>query len=104
INLTSGSDNIYIGSPGGAAAESGIIRIGTTLTHTAIFLTGVIHGDGSGLTGVPATSLTGTITSAQIGTGAVKNAKIANGAVTSAKLGAGLILNGTTTGVFSGPL
>ena len=92
INLTTGSDNIYIGSPGGAAGESGIIRIGTTKTsptvglHTATFLAGVIHGNGAGLTGVPAASVTGTITSAQIGGGAVTNAKIANGAVTTAKL------------------
>jgi len=99
FNLTVGDNNICIGHKG-VAGQSGIIRIGTSPTHTATFLAGVIHGNGSGLTGVPAASLTGTITSAQIGTGVVTNAKIANATVTSAKLASDLTLGGTT--VFSG--
>ena len=48
-----GSGNIYIGTVGDGA-DSGAIRIGTTGTHTATYLTGTVHGDGSGLTGVTA--------------------------------------------------
>jgi hypothetical protein len=99
FNLTVGDNNICIGNKG-VAGQSGIIRIGTSQTHTATFLAGVIHGNGSGLTGVPAASLTGTITSVQIGAGVVTSAKLANATVTSAKLASGLTLGGTT--VFSG--
>ncbi len=99
FNLTAGDNNICIGNKG-VAGQSGIIRIGTSPTHTATYLAGVIHGNGAGLTGLPAASLTGTITSAQIDTSAVTNAKIANGAVGSGKLAANLTLGGTT--VFSG--
>lgn len=49
--LTTGNDNIIIGNPG-VAAETGIIRIGTAELHTKTHIAGVIHGDGSGLTGV----------------------------------------------------
>ena len=48
-----GSNNIYFASPG-IASDSGAIRIGTTDTHTATYLSGTVHGDGSGLTGVTA--------------------------------------------------
>lgn len=47
--LTTGSNNIAIGHTG-VAGESNVIRIGTSQTDT--FLAGVIHGDGSGLTGI----------------------------------------------------
>jgi hypothetical protein len=80
-NLTTGSNNIYIGNPGGVpgggtATESGIIRIGYTKNgavglHTDTYLAGVIHGNGSALTNVPTTALTGAIASAQIAAGAV---------------------------------
>jgi len=50
--LTTGSNNIDIGHPG-VVGESSIIRIGTTGTQTDTFLTGIIHGDGSGLTNLP---------------------------------------------------
>ena len=48
-----GSNNVFIGSLGDAS-DSGAIRIGTTGTHTATYLSGMVHGDGSGLTGVTA--------------------------------------------------
>jgi hypothetical protein len=48
-----GSNNIYVGSPGDAA-DSGTIRIGRDMIHTATYIEGKIHGDGSGLTGVTA--------------------------------------------------
>ena len=48
-----GSNNVYIGNLGDAS-DSGAIRIGTTGTHTATYLSGMVHGDGSGLTGVTA--------------------------------------------------
>ena len=48
-----GSNNIYIDSPG-AGADQGTIRIGKDGTHTATYLSGMVHGDGSGLTGVTA--------------------------------------------------
>lgn len=78
-NLTTGSGNIAIGHVG-VAGEVNIIRIGTSQTDT--FLTGIIHGDGSGLTGIAP----------------------AAGSVTSTQLASGLTLGGTTTGSFSGPL
>ena len=48
---TTGSDNIYLANAG-VAAESGKIRIGTNLTHTAAFIAG-IHGATVGGSGVP---------------------------------------------------
>lgn len=51
IKVTTGSDNIYIDNQG-VSGESRKIRIGTPGIHTDIFLSGVIHGNGSGLTGV----------------------------------------------------
>jgi formylglycine-generating enzyme required for sulfatase activity len=53
-------------------------------TRLRIDLSGVIYGNGGGLTNLPASALTGTITSAQ--------------------LASGLTLGGTTTGTFGGPL
>jgi trimeric autotransporter adhesin len=66
-NLTTGSNNIDIGNQG-VAGESNIIRIGTAQTDT--YLTGVIHGDGSGLTGLASSvnfsgSLVGDVTGTQ---------------------------------------
>ncbi len=64
-NLTTGSNNITIGNDG-VAGESGIIRIGTTQTDT--YLAGIIHGDGSGLTGIqPKLDRQGTVVAAASG-------------------------------------
>ena len=51
VNLTTGNSNIAIGNLG-VAGESTTIRIGTPGTQTDTYLTGVIHGNGSGLTGI----------------------------------------------------
>ena len=67
--LTAGNANIDIGNAG-VAGESNIIRIGTSQTDT--FLTGVVHGNGSGLTNVPVNIANGSITSAMTGTGAAQ--------------------------------
>jgi trimeric autotransporter adhesin len=58
--LTTGSDNILIDHKG-IEGESGKIRIGTPGTHTDIYLSGVMHGNGSGLTGVVAKSVSGNV-------------------------------------------
>jgi len=85
-SLTTGNNNIDIGHSG-VAAESNIIRIGTSQTDT--FLTGIIHGNGSALTNVGATtfsgSLTGDVTGTQAATvvstvGGVTAANVASGA------------------------
>ena len=93
INLTTGDNNIAIGNSG-LAGESKIIRIGTGGTHTDMYLAGTIHGDGSGLTGITATSLAA---------GSVTSAQIASGAVGSLQLAPSLTLSGTVTagGFFS---
>ena len=88
IFLTTGSNNIDIGH-GGVAGESNIIRIGTAQTDT--WLTGIIHGNGSGLT-VPAGNVAGTLGSSQIAAGAVGNTQLASN----------LTFGGTTTGSFIG--
>jgi hypothetical protein len=41
MNLTTGSNNIYIGNLGSSASESGKIRIGTTGTQRATFIAGI---------------------------------------------------------------
>jgi hypothetical protein len=51
VNFTTGDNNIAIGHAG-VADEANTIRIGDGVTQTDTYLTGVIHGDGSGLTGV----------------------------------------------------
>jgi hypothetical protein len=51
VNLTTGDNNIAIGHAG-VADEANTIRIGDGVTQTATYLSGVIHGDGTGLTGV----------------------------------------------------
>ena len=91
INLTTGDNNIAIGNAG-VAGESRIIRIGTSQTDT--YLVGTIHGDGSGLTGITATSLAA---------GSVTSAQLANGAVGSLQLAPSLAVSGTVTagGFFS---
>src|SRR5207249_1893977 len=78
FHLTFGSNNISIGNKG-VAGESGIIRIGTAGRHTDTFLTGVIHGNGSGLKGLTAASLAAnSVTSAQIAAGAVGSSELAS--------------------------
>jgi hypothetical protein len=87
FNLTTGSSNIAIGNPG-IAGESGIIRIGNSQTDT--FLTGIIHGNGSALTNLPAPAsftgpLSGDVTGPQSATvvstvGLVTAANVASGA------------------------
>ncbi len=52
VNM-SGSNVLYIGNPG-MDNESGVIRIGDPNTHMETHLSGVVMGDGSGLTGVTA--------------------------------------------------
>jgi hypothetical protein len=64
-NQTTGSDNIYLANDG-VAAESGKIRIGTDLTHTAAFISG-IHGTNVGGSGMPVF----VNPSGQLGTGGV---------------------------------
>jgi len=51
LSLITGDNNIYIANPG-VVSESGIIRIGTTATHTATFIQG-IFGSVVGGTGLP---------------------------------------------------
>ena len=62
-NQTTGSDNIYLANTG-VAEESGRIRIGTDLTHTATFIAG-INGANVGGTALPVF----VNTSGQLGTG-----------------------------------
>jgi len=77
-NLITGSNNIDIGNSG-VAGESGIIRIGDGTSQTDIYLTGTLHGNGSGLTGISysgsaaystqsgtATTISGTIPASQV--------------------------------------
>ncbi len=57
---TTGSNNVYVANAG-VDGESGTIRIGTAGTHTDTYLAGLVRaaafaGDGTGLTGVVATS------------------------------------------------
>jgi len=42
LNLTSGDNNIYLGSPGGTSSESGFIRIGNPGLHHSTVLTGSV--------------------------------------------------------------
>jgi hypothetical protein len=58
-NITTGGFNIDIGHPG-FGADNKIIRIGDGTTQTDTYLTGVIHGNGSGLTGIPGLNTAGT--------------------------------------------
>lgn len=83
--LTSGSNNIAIGNVG-VAGESNVIRIGSSQTDT--YLAGVVHGNGSGLTGITAASLAG---------GSVTSTQIAPGAVGSTQLASDLTLGGMIT-------
>lgn len=92
INLVNGSNNIDIGNQG-VADESNIIRIGDGSTQTDTYLTGIVHGNGSGLTG---------ITSSGLAAGSVTGTQIVSGAVGSTQLASGLTLAGATT--FSGDL
>jgi trimeric autotransporter adhesin len=65
INLSTGSNNIYVGNLG-VRSESGVIRIGTTGTHTKTFIAGISGGtvptgvaiivDGSGHLGTTTSS------------------------------------------------
>ena len=55
-NISTGSNNIDIGASG-APGDSGIIRIGNGTTQTDTYLTGTIHGNGSGLTGISGSQL-----------------------------------------------
>ena len=52
FNSTTGSRNIFIGSRG-LATDDKVIRIGNA-NHTNTYISGKIHGDGSGLNGVRA--------------------------------------------------
>lgn len=57
--ITAGANNIDIGSQG-VQGESNVIRIGDGTTQTDTWLTGVIHGNGSGLTGIVGQTVGGT--------------------------------------------
>jgi hypothetical protein len=57
VNITNGNYNIDI-SASGTLDETGIIRIGTTGKQTATYLTGIVYGNGSGITNIPLTGLT----------------------------------------------
>jgi hypothetical protein len=57
-NITTGSFDIDIGHPA-FATDTKIIRIGDGATQTDTYLTGVIHGNGSGLTGITGLNTTG---------------------------------------------
>ncbi len=74
IMLTTGDSNIYLANQG-VDGESLTTRIGADGVQTNAYIAGVIHGDGSGLTGL-----------------------------TGSNLASGLTLAGTTTGTFSGSL
>jgi hypothetical protein len=56
--LTNGNDNILIDHMG-VAGRSGEIRLGTNGIHTKTYIAGKIFGDGSGLTGVVASGVSG---------------------------------------------
>ena len=85
-NLTTGDNNIVIGHAG-VAGESGVIRIGTLGKQTNTYLTGVIHGNGSGLTNLGGINLAaGTVSTPALANNAVTSGKIADGSITSAKL------------------
>ena len=67
-NQTAGINNIYLGyNVQGNAGESNITRIGNGQTDA--YIAGILHGDGSGLTNVTASSVTGTVAIANGGTG-----------------------------------
>jgi hypothetical protein len=95
--VTSGSGNIDIGSPG-VAADNAIIRIGDG-TQTDTYLTGVIHGNGSGLTSITIapSAITGFIPGSKLVAGSVTAAQIHGGAVGSLQLAPNLTLNGNTS-------
>ncbi|MES2474469.1 MAG: hypothetical protein V4640_01720 [Verrucomicrobiota bacterium] len=86
--LTTGSDNILIDHKG-VGGESGKIRIGTPGTHSDTFLSGVVHGNGSGLTGVTATSVSGSVNGGQITAGSITSAALAPGLSLSGNIGIG---------------
>jgi len=73
--ITTGTDNIDIGNLG-VATDNRIIRIGDG-TQTDTYLTGVLHGNGAGLTGVPVSAVTGSIPGSRIAAGSVGDAEIA---------------------------
>ena len=43
VGLITGSNDVYIANPGGATNESGVVRIGTSGTHTNIVLGGQLN-------------------------------------------------------------
>ena len=69
-NLTTGSSNIDIGNPG-LSTDTNIIRLGSSQTQA--FITGVITGNGGGLTNLNATNFSGTISQAQLPAAVVTN-------------------------------
>jgi hypothetical protein len=88
-SLTTGSDNILIDHQG-VDGESGKIRIGTPGTHSDTFLSGVVHGNGSGLTGVTATSVSGSISGGQITAGTITSTALAPTLNVTNRLGVGV--------------
>lgn len=51
--LYNGANNIYIGNRG-VDGDHNVIRLGDPTVHTQVYVAGVIHGDGSGLTNLGA--------------------------------------------------
>jgi hypothetical protein len=62
-NITTGSSNIDIGNQG-FSTDTNIIRIGSGQTQT--YIAGTINGNGGGLTGLNAASMTGTLADARL--------------------------------------
>jgi trimeric autotransporter adhesin len=82
------SDDIEIGNAG-VTGENNIIRIGTPGIQTAIWLAGVINGDGSGLTDLNAGQLNGALSLSQL-----PGAVVTNNETAGVTLG-NVTLNGT---------
>lgn len=91
--LKNGDDNIYIDNPG-KSKESKTIRMGSPKVHKHTFFSGVMHGNGSKLTGVR-------VRGKNI-RGKISGTRIKAGTLSSAKFAPDLTFPGTTSGTFSG--
>jgi hypothetical protein len=98
--LTSGSSDIDIGHPG-VAGESNVIRIGDGVSQQHTYLTGVIHGNGSGLTGIVVPA--GSITSADLAPGASARPVSVTGSSATAVANTIYAVTGTGAATFTLP-